>query len=558
MSPAQTDTVARTNSMSAPGSQLEKRGTPDSNNPRTGEIMAVWARLRDSWSAMSHNQRKWTAIAAISLVGVIATLTWLGLRTEWRVVYAGLDPEDARQVGLALTQAQIPFELADNGMTLRVPASQLDKARLSTASKAIRSGRMGFELFDKPNWVGSEFDEQVNYQRALEGELEHTVSSLSDVQTARVHLVLPHDSLFRNEQREAKASVVLKLRRPSLAEGEADSIRNLIASAVDGLTPDHVVLIDASGRLALGPKTPYSLRLEAEQALEEKIISTLEAATGPGNVRASVNVEYNPESLEETSEIYDPAQSATLSMERTDQTTGGQPVAAGVPGTASNASNSQPLPVFPKQSSAPQTSHTESGTYGVSKTMRHKLEGSGRVRRVTAAVVVNDRQIGPATKGNTGQWQPRSAEEIRNLTSLAQAAIGYDTGRGDVVTVQGIAFEVNRHESGTSLPVEMLSKLQASPELLKYAVLLFGIALVLVLGVRPALRRAMQLAIQEKGSLPTDAPRTASEKMLPAALPAADDVDRLRANQIFERVTNQIKSEPGQSSRLLQSWIHSE
>jgi flagellar M-ring protein FliF len=248
------------------------------------------------------------------LASITVGVSWYVLRTEWRVVYAGLDPEDARQISLSLTQAQIPFELADNGMTLRVPAAQLDKARMATAGKAVRSGRMGFELFDKPNWVGSEFDEQVNYQRALEGELEHTVSSLSDVQSARVHIVLPHDSLFQSEQRPAKASVVLKLRRLSLADGEADSIRNLVASAVDGLSPDHVVLIDAAGRLLLIPKTPDAIRLSAEQSLEEKLVSTLEAVTGPGNVRASVNLEYDPEALEETSESYDPSQSATLTM----------------------------------------------------------------------------------------------------------------------------------------------------------------------------------------------------------------------------------------------------
>ena len=156
-------------------------------------------------------------------------LLWYGLRTDWRTLYAGLDPDDARQVGLTLTQAQIPYDVADNGTTLRVPAAQLDKARLATAAKGVKSGRMGFELFDKPNWVGSEFDEQVNYQRALEGELEHTVGSLADVESARVHLVLAHDSLFRDQDRPAKASVVLKLRRGALADGEADAIRNLVA-----------------------------------------------------------------------------------------------------------------------------------------------------------------------------------------------------------------------------------------------------------------------------------------------------------------------------------------
>ena len=200
---------------------------------------------------------------ALLLAALIGGLLWYGLRTDWRTLYAGLDPDDARQIGQILTQAQIPFDVTADGTGIRVPAAQLDKARLATAAKGgVKSGRLGFEIFDKPNWVGSEFDEQVNYQRALEGELEHTVGSLADVESARVHLVLPHDSLFRDQERPAKASVVLKLRHRSLADGEPDAIRNLVASAVDGLTPDHVVLVDAAGHLPLGPKTAEAMRVE--------------------------------------------------------------------------------------------------------------------------------------------------------------------------------------------------------------------------------------------------------------------------------------------------------
>ena len=235
-----------------------------------------------------------------------------------------LDPDDARQTGQILTQAQIPFEPTPDGAGIRVPAAQLDKARLATAAKGgVKSGRLGFEIFDKPNWVGSEFDEQVNYQRALEGELEHTVGTLSDVESARVHLVLPHDSLFRDQERPAKASVVIKLRHRSLADGEPDAIRNLVASAVDGLTPDHVVLVDAAGHLPLGPKTAEAMRLTAEQALEEKLVSTLEPVTGAGNVRASVTLDYDPNGhAMRPRRPTIPDKTVTLSMQRTEQTTG--------------------------------------------------------------------------------------------------------------------------------------------------------------------------------------------------------------------------------------------
>lgn len=539
--------------MASQAIQLEKQAQTASS-PWPEAAAVLWSRLQSSWSQMPSGKRRRSAISLFLLLALVSSIGWFSLRTDWRTLYSGLESEDARQVGLMLTQAQIPYELSDDGLSLRVPASQLDKARLVTSGKALKSGRMGFELFDKPNWMGSEFDEQVNYQRALEGELEHTVSSLSDVEVARVHLVMAHDSLFREEQRPAKASVVLKLRRTSLGEGEADSIRNLVASAVDGLSPERVVLVDASGRLSFGTKSAEALRLGAEQALEQKVITTLEPVTGQGNVRASATIEYDPDSLEETSESYDPTQSVPLSMERSEQTSGGLPVAAGVPGTASNAPNSQPVPVFPKQTSTTQTSKTESGTYGVSKTVRHKVENPGKVRRITVAVVVNDRMIAGQTKASSAQWKPRSTEELHNLTTLAQAAVGFDGTRGDLITVQNLAFDNNLLPGSRSLPAEVFSTIRRSPDIVKYVSLLIGMLAVLLLGVRPALGQLFAVADRAR-SKDSSAIETAAQQVLQAPQP---DPARVRAQEILEKVTGQIRNEPTQSSRLLQSWIHSD
>jgi flagellar M-ring protein FliF len=542
--------------MALPGTQLEKRGSGSDEGTLAGGAAAMWIRARQWWTAMAAPQRVWTVAAGLMLAAMLGGLLWYGLRTDWRTLYAGLDPDDARQVGLTLTQAQIGYDVADNGTTLRVPAAQLDKARLATASKGVKSGRMGFELFDKPNWVGSEFDEQVNYQRALEGELERTVGSLADVESARVHLVLAHDSLFRDQDRPAKASVVLKLRHGGLANGEADAMRNLVASAVEGLVSDHVVLVDAAGRVPLGPKTAEAMQVSAEQVLEEKLLSTLEPVTGSGNVRASVTLEFDPDALEETRESYDPSQSAALSIERSEQTSGGQPIAAGVPGTASNTPNAQPLPVYPKAAPQTQTSKTESGTYGVSKTVRHLLTNPGKVRRLTAAIVVNDRQVQVAAKGTSARWQARSPEELAHLSSLAQAAIGFDASRGDVVTVQDLAFEGNRGETMPSGPVQALTKLEGSPLLVKYLSLLIGLVVVLAFGVRPALKKAVSAARSTPRELAgIDASGQTAQPRPESALP---DPSRVRAQEVFEQVSRQLKHEPAQTSRLLQSWIHSE
>ncbi len=550
----------------ATGTVLEKSAPGVPGQPQwTDRLAGLAGRARVRWATMEASERRWTLVAVVLLAAMIGGLLWYGLRTDWRTLYADLDQEDLRQTELVLAQAQITYQTASNGAGIQVPADQLDKARMATAAKGgVKSGRLGFEIFDKPNWVGSEFDEQVNYQRALEGELEHTVGTLSDVESARVHLVLLHDSLFREQERPAKASVVLKLRRRTLAEGEPEAIRNLVSSAVDGLTPDRVVLVDAAGHQPLGPKTAEALRLTAEQALEEKLVSTLEPVTGANNVRASVTLDYDPAATEETQETYDPDQTVTLSMQRTEQTTGPQQVAAGIPGTASNAPNTQALPVYPQQTTPPQTAKTESGTYGASKTTRHLIENPGRVRRLTAAIVVNDRLAQAATQTKAAAWQPRSAEELRNLTALAQAAVGFDPSRGDMLTVQDLPFEDNRAQQPPSLPGQMLATAENSPVLVKYAALLIGLLIVLAFGVRPALRRARSApALAAKHGareLPpgTTAEGAAARPALKPPEPAELDPERLRAQEILDQVSGHLKREPTQSSRLLQSWIHSD
>ena len=538
--------------------QIEKTNAVAASAEYSGSLSVLWSRIQTQWAAMSPGRRRWSAIAGLLLGGLAVGLFWYGMRTDWRTLYANLDPDDARQMSVILTQAQIPFDVNASGTGIRVPSAQLDKARLATAAKGgTRSGRMGFEIFDKPNWVGSEFDEQVNYQRALEGELEHTVASLSDVESARVHLVMAHDSLFRDLDRPAKASVVLKLRHRSLAEGEPDAIRNLVASAVDGLTPDRVVLVDAAGSVPLGPRTADAMRLSVEQALEQKLIATLEPVTGPGNVRASVTLDYEAASSEQTEETYDPDQTVTLSMQRSEQSSGPQQVAAGVPGTASNAPNSQSLPVYPAQTTSPQTAKTESGTYGASRTVRHTVEAPGRVRRLTAAVVVNHRMVPSTSRDKSPVWQMRSPDELRNITALAQAAVGFDSGRGDVLAVQDLPFDENQPFPQVSTWSRVLSQAESFPLLMKYAALLAGILVVVIFGLRPAVSRATAGVSAHKQSARELPPPADAKPVLTPPLPAQDP-ERARTQEIFEQVTQHLKREPTQSSRLLQSWIHSE
>ncbi|HEX4007605.1 MAG TPA: flagellar basal-body MS-ring/collar protein FliF [Acidobacteriaceae bacterium] len=501
-------------------------------------------------------RRRFLATVAL-LAACVAGLVWYATRTDWRTLYAGLDPDDAREMAQELTTAGIPYDVSPEGSALRVPGESLDKARLATTAKGgPRSGRMGFELFDKPNWMGSEFDEKVNYQRALEGELEHTIGTLASVQSARVHLVLPHDPLFTTEERDAKASVVLHLRQRTISADEAEGITNLVASAVDGLDPARVVLVDAAGGALLGKRTGDAALAEHEQELAAKLVETLEPVAGVGNVRASVNVDYDPVAADEVDETYDPAQAVTLSMQRTDQSSG-QPVASGIPGTASNAPNAKP-PLYPAQNPNEQNMKQESDTYGVSKKVRHTVEAAGKVRRLTAAVLINDRRV---VEGKQVKWEPRPADELKRLSDLAATAIGFDATRGDQVSVEEMAFDEDAPGPPQPLGERLLGMADQSETLIRYGAMLAAMLAFFFVVARPALRSLTSTSVARPAA------QTAAAQAHLAAEPPARELTpehvaaesrKLHAQTVFEQVSEHVKREPAQSTRLLESWIRSE
>lgn len=524
----------------AGGTGLEARASA-----LAGEIASRYRQLDPA-------RKKWLVGAAAFLLACVIGLSWYATRTDWRTLYAGLAPEDAREMATELTAANIPFDVSPDGTALRVPSEDLDKARLAvTAKGGPRSGRMGFELFDKPNWIGSEFDEKVNYQRALEGELEQTIDTLSDVESSRVNLVMPHDSLFTDNQRAAKASVVLKLRRRSLTDDEAASIRNLVASAVDDLHPEDVTLVDAAGE-QLGRKSGNAQNEAHEQELASRLIETLGPAAGAGNVRASVNVEYDRSTTDEVDETYDPNNVVTLSMQRTEQTAGGAPQVAGVPGTASNAPNTKP-PVYPTATPQAQSEKQESGTYAASKKVLHTTQGPGRVHRITAAVLINERMV---KNGKQISWQPRNPQEMQRITELAEASIGYDSTRGDTVSVVELPFE-EQAPSQPSVGQRLLAAANSGP-LLKFAAILLAMVALLLFVARPMVAALKSGAAVPKS--PEESGVVAAEIEQPPLTPEQIEAEKQKqhAQLVFDQVADHLNREPAQSARLLGSWIHTE
>jgi flagellar M-ring protein FliF len=583
------------------GPAMQRAGQPGaavaSSSP-VAKALTIVSTIRERVMAMPAGKRTWLLASVAFLAAMGAGLIWFVGRPDWRVLFSGLDGKDVQQVSRELAAAGIPYEMTADGAGIQVPAETLDKARMEVAAKGMPlTGRLGFELFDKPNWVGSEFDERVNYQRALEGELEHTIGTLGVVKSARVHLVLPQPSLFTAEEKVAKASVVLKLKRASVDPEQADAIRSLVAGSVENLSVDQVTLVDADGRVNFKQRSSNAAEADAQEAMEAKLVAMLEPLAGRDNVRATVNVTYDEGSEQRTDEVYDPDQVATLTMQKSEQTSAQRGQPSGVPGTASNSPGGSPagavagsaaaaapgtppllqkpgLPVYPQQSSGGQSLRLENNTYGVTKHLVHIEEGPGRVRRVSAAVVVNDRSVMEGVgKQQHMVWKPRSADEMHRLEQLAQAAVGYDARRGDQVVMQNVSFSTNAPEIKAFLMERLVEEarglLHAQPELMRTAMIgLCGVLLVLFV-LRPVasqvtatLREPLMLAsgsaaasVIERPDEQGDAMETAMAEETLLARPKSKTYQLQQG--IFEHVSEHIRREPAQSTRLLEAWIGS-
>ncbi len=341
---------------------------------------------------LSWKQRLLVGGGALLVAGILYVFVQLIGKPEYKTLYSGLNPRDAELLTAQLKNKKIPFETTPDGASVLVPADKLDAARLEVASQPLpNSGRMGFELFDKPNWAGSDFSEKVNYQRALEAELERTLGSMSEVEAVRVHLVMPAESLFTEREHAAKASVMVKLRSAHLPERSEAAIRQLVAGAVDRLTPENVVVIDADTHLPVGGGLGNSQGAEdqsLDQDLAKRVIATLEPVVGADGVRASVHVERDPTSGEETQETYDPNSAVAISMTHSEEHMGSEAL-GGAPGTSSNLPNAKP-PAATRPDPEGHSTKTETGTYAVNKTVRHIIQPAGRIRRIAAALLVDD------------------------------------------------------------------------------------------------------------------------------------------------------------------------
>ena len=361
-------------------------------------IDQIQKQLVDFVTGLSWKQRGLMLGATVLTVAVLFAFVHLISTPDFKPLVTDMEPADAQALATKLAAKSIPYQLSPDGKTVSVPSDQLDTSRMEVASDGMpRSGRLGFELFDKMNWGQTEFDEKVNYQRALEGELERSIQTLNGVESARVHLVMPADSVFLDRERAAKASVVLKLRSGRLSQDTQLSIARLVSGAVDNLSPDNVTVIDADTNQPMGSHHQGGVGVDGdlEQNLTAHLLQTLEPVVGAQHVRASVNVDYDPSTGEENSETYDPKSAVAVATQSSEEQIGGA-LTGGVPGTSSNvpSGNTTAKATVVQGGDSSQISKSESNTYAVNKVVRHVLEPAGRVGGINPPHQVDQGGVG--------------------------------------------------------------------------------------------------------------------------------------------------------------------
>jgi flagellar M-ring protein FliF len=516
-------------------------------------------RVKRYWAGLLPKQRIYLGVGLGVTLAVAVFFVKMIAAPDYKVLMTGLESADAQTISAQLAAKKIPYIISPDGASISVPKDKLDAARLEVSSHdSPHSGRIGYEIFDKVSWGQTEFDEKVNYQRALEGELERTIQTISNVKSARVHLVMAKDSIFLDGERGAKASVTLRLKRGSLSRDELSSISRLVAGAVDELKPADVVIVDADSNESLGQSDSASDGGDGiDQALTRRLMATLTPVVGADHVRATVNVEYETGSSEESEEKYDPAVSATLTMQHSEETSGQSAIASGVPGTSSNVPKGKNVASKSAAKDLGQSSRTDNNTYGVNRTTRHEIQPAGSIRRLTAAVVLDD---AVERQQQNGKWvevrHHRQPEELKMISELTQAAIGFNSVRGDVISVQNLPFD--RPPADDLAPAGLSEKLQKGlsdySAVIRYSALFTLFILIYLLMVRPIQKRVMSTPLPALNK--TNVPLPLAPENLPITESAANIAQRSAV--LKKQLADFVMAEPESSTTAVRAWLREE
>lgn len=522
-------------------------------------------------------------VASAAAVAIVVALVLWAKSPDYRTLFSNLSDQDGGAIVSQLTQMNVPYRFADNGGAIEVPADKVHELRLRLAQAGLpKGGAVGFELLDQEKFGISQFSEQVNYQRALEGELSRTIETLGPVKSARVHLAMPKPSLFVREQKSPSASVTVNLEPGrALDEGQISAVVHLVSSSVAGLPPGNVTLVDQSGHLLTQSNTNArdlnDAQLKYAADVESRVQRRIEAILGPivgnSNVHAQVTAQIDFDNKEQTEEQYRPNGDASQAVLRSRQVNEseqiGSPYPGGVPGALSNSpapAPSAPIATPPANNTTRTTSTQSSGgprntqrnetsNYEVDRTIRHTKRNVGDIQRLSVAVVVNYRALAD------GKTQALSAEQMKQIDDLTREAMGFSSQRGDTLNVVNSPF-TQSEETGGELPFwQQQSFIDQLMSLGRWLLVLLVAWLLWRKAVRPQLMRR-----QQETQVAAEQARVIQETQdaVEVHLSKDEQLQQRRANQrmgaevMSQRIRDMSDNDPRVVALVIRQWMNND
>ncbi len=410
-------------------------------------LNVFFSNLSERFSQLTQAQ-KVMALALIAAAGgsIIAMSFWFR-SPDYQLLYANLSPADASAIVEQLKSEKVPYELSNQGKTVRVPSDKVYEIRLQMASEGLPEGSdVGLEVFDKSALGMTEFVQKLNYQRALQGELARTIKTLDAVDQARIHLVIPKETLFIRDKPKGKASVTLKIKPgKNLSPGQIQGIVHLISASVEGINAADVVILDLKGNLlsgdsqssegALLTSNNHQHKQRVEKEMERKILTILEEALGKGKVIAKVSATLDFEKVVRTEEIYDPDSQVVRSQQTITEATVGSVPPGGIPGVQSLVPGGQGQENVAGQASKRDKSNLTQN-FEINKVVRHVTKPVGEIDKLSVAVLIDGLMA-----GDPAAYQARSPEDMAKYLQIVQSAVGFNPDRGDQVKVENIQFD---------------------------------------------------------------------------------------------------------------------
>ena len=533
------------------------------------------------------------AVMAFVALGLIAFFIFITTRLaspQMALLYGGMQPEDSSQIVAQLSATNTPFELRANGTEIFVPSDVVAKLRLSMASQGLPSGgTVGYEIFDNASSLGTtNFIQNVNMLRALEGELSRTIKSISSVAAARVHLVLPRREVFSRRTQNPTASIILKMKGANQLNSEqVQSVQYLVAAAVPGLTPNHVSIVDNTGALlargfeddgaGASAAKDEERKIKLENRLAHMIESLLERTVGYGKVRAEVTAQMDFDNITTNEEVYNPDGQVVQSTQTVDQGSKNQQsdastpvsVATNLPGNNSSSSSGAA-----QKSSEKRTEETVN--YAISKKVINHIRESGIIKRLSVAVLVDG--VYPKNAKGVKSYQPRKKAEMDLMATLVRSAIGFDANRGDSVDVINMQFA--DLSGGFKEDLQLFFGLNKNDLLRMAEILVLSIVaiLVILLVVRPLVSRAFEAlpsAMAEGRLLAEQTTAAAAALTAPSAgVPAPSDgigmgeqyeelidIDRVEGRvkaSSVKKIGEIVEKHPEEALSIIRTWMYQE